>query len=78
MIGKHLESLGGSKIYKEKVTDYTDDQLKDAWIAQLESYEEQNKIYDSETNAQDWTKLMEAEANHRNLDLSTLESPDPD
>lgn len=72
---KHLPNVG-SRQRRERVVEFTDDQLKRAWIAQLESYEEQNKIYDTETNAQDWTALMKAEADHRGIDLSTLESPE--
>lgn len=75
---KNLQHLPqrGSQQRREKVAAFSDEELKKAWIAQLESYEEQNKIYDTETNAQDWTALMEAEARHRKIDLSQLESPD--
>lgn len=77
-IRPEIKALSGSLLFKQKVTDFTDEQLKAAWISQLESWNVQNEVYDPETNAQDWTRLMECEANCRGIDLSTLESPDPE
>lgn len=71
-------ALKGSELYKSRVTNFTDQQLKNAWIAQIESYQNQNDTLDSETDQRDWTALMGLEGDLRGIDFSRLESPSED